>query len=122
MTFTISIAGVVAEIVCEYERNRLFLKNYCTDKTAFFRVEPAEEDLRFAKRQIREQALREGRDAATIEAWFAENTAIHGLLANALIDYNVLLVHGSAVVLDGEAYIFLADSGTGQSTHWPPFA
>lgn len=34
-----------------------------------------------------------------------------------LIDYSGMLLHASCVVVDGYAYIFSADSGTGKSTH-----
>lgn len=34
-----------------------------------------------------------------------------------LIDCNGLMLHSSAVVVDGYAYLFSADSGTGKSTH-----
>lgn len=34
-----------------------------------------------------------------------------------LIDYNAMLLHASAVIKDGHAYLFSAPSGTGKSTH-----
>ena len=34
-----------------------------------------------------------------------------------LLDFNGLMLHSSAVVVDGRAYLFSADSGTGKSTH-----
>ena len=34
-----------------------------------------------------------------------------------LINYGGLMLHSSAVVVDGAAYLFTADSGTGKSTH-----
>lgn len=34
-----------------------------------------------------------------------------------LLEFGVLVIHASAVVLDGEAYLFVADSGVGKSTH-----
>ena len=34
-----------------------------------------------------------------------------------LLDHDGLMLHASAVVLDGRAYLFSADSGTGKSTH-----
>lgn len=36
---------------------------------------------------------------------------------NAIIHLNGMLLHASAVVMDNEAYLFSADSGTGKSTH-----
>lgn len=34
-----------------------------------------------------------------------------------LLDYDGMMLHSSAVVVDGQAYLFTADSGTGKSTH-----
>ena len=34
-----------------------------------------------------------------------------------LLDYNGMMFHASAVVVDGKAYLFSAPSGTGKSTH-----
>ncbi len=34
-----------------------------------------------------------------------------------ILDYDGMLVHSSAIVVDGKAYLFSADSGTGKSTH-----
>lgn len=36
---------------------------------------------------------------------------------HALIEFGGLMLHSSAVVVDGYAYLFSADSGTGKSTH-----
>lgn len=35
----------------------------------------------------------------------------------ALLDYDGIMLHSSCIVLDGKAYAFSADSGTGKSTH-----
>ncbi|MBQ9106517.1 MAG: hypothetical protein IJY56_01345 [Clostridia bacterium] len=34
-----------------------------------------------------------------------------------LLDFNGMMLHASAVAVDGRAYLFSADSGTGKSTH-----
>ena len=38
-------------------------------------------------------------------------------MAEKLIEKGVLLVHGSALCVDGQAVVFVAPSGTGKSTH-----
>lgn len=48
---------------------------------------------------------------------YLENLAVHRKIAERLLDYDVLLFHGSAVAVDGEVYLFAARSGTGKSTH-----
>lgn len=46
-----------------------------------------------------------------------ECLAVYRKLVRALLPYDVLLFHGSAVAVDGAAYLFIAPSGTGKSTH-----
>ncbi|HCK87862.1 MAG TPA: hypothetical protein DHW39_03530 [Erysipelotrichaceae bacterium] len=45
------------------------------------------------------------------------STALYRKIAEAMIDHDTLLFHGSVVCMDGNAYMFCADSGTGKSTH-----
>lgn len=49
--------------------------------------------------------------------YFCEYSANSVDFYNKLLDYNGLVVHSSAVVIDGKAYLFTADPGTGKSTH-----
>ena len=46
-----------------------------------------------------------------------ENLAISSEFNRATIKYGVMLVHSSALIYDGGAYLFSADSGVGKSTH-----
>ena len=69
------------------------MQEYLTDKEPLFSVESNETDA------------------------YLENNAIHRAIADRLIEKNVLVFHGSALCMDGSAYIFVAKSGTGKSTH-----
>ena len=46
-----------------------------------------------------------------------ENLAMSSEFNRAAIKYGIMLVHSSALVYDGGAYLFSADSGVGKSTH-----
>ena len=46
-----------------------------------------------------------------------ENLAISSEFNRAAIKYGVMLVHSSALIYDGGAYLFSGDSGVGKSTH-----
>lgn len=116
MTFTIQLADVSVEISCQHENNRGFFQDYLTNAKPELRIEPSEEDLIRAEQQLKDAAVQEGKNAEFLP-WRVENNAIHYLMADALTDHGVLLVHGSAIVMDGETYVFIADSGTGKSTH-----
>jgi hypothetical protein len=49
--------------------------------------------------------------------WFLETYALLHKLLPILPEYNMLFMHGSAIDFKGKAYIFVAPSGTGKSTH-----
>ena len=48
---------------------------------------------------------------------YLETLALYRKIAEGLVSRGVFLLHGSAVAVDGEVYIFIAPSGTGKSTH-----
>lgn len=47
----------------------------------------------------------------------AEVLAILESLASHIINYNMILVHGASIEYKGNAYLFMAPSGTGKTTH-----
>ena len=48
---------------------------------------------------------------------YLETLAVHRKIAERMPDYDTVLFHGSAIAVDGQAYLFAAASGTGKSTH-----
>lgn len=48
---------------------------------------------------------------------YLETLAVYRKVAEAMPSFETLLVHGSCVAVDGEAYLLCAPSGTGKSTH-----
>lgn len=47
----------------------------------------------------------------------AEEFSYAGKFCQKIIKYNAMLIHSSAIVYNGKAYLFAADSGVGKSTH-----
>lgn len=113
LRYTVELAGIAAEIRGQYPENRRFFREYLSDRPAALTVEPVEADLR----EIKARHLSRNPDAARFPAWFWENQALHWKLSEAALSYGVLLFHASALTLDGQAFLFTADSGTGKSTH-----
>jgi hypothetical protein len=116
-TFVIEIAGVPAEIKCRFPENQLFFRGYITDRPPVITVEPSDEDIDKAQASFYMTDEAHGQPKYRRDAAVLENTAIHGILAEKLLSYGVLLIHGSALSIDGQAIIFIAPSGTGKSTH-----
>ena len=46
-----------------------------------------------------------------------ETLAVYRKIAVGLLDHDVFLMHGSAVAVDGQGYLFTASSGVGKTTH-----
>lgn len=48
---------------------------------------------------------------------YLETLAVYRKIAERLPEFDALLVHGSCVSVDGQGYLFMANSGVGKSTH-----
>lgn len=112
--FQIHIAGMTVEICAEYEKTMRSCKDYIiTGQQPEFHVHATEEDL------IKEAEFfqkRNGEHAIQSE-WQLERSAIYRKVAEEMIDRERILIHGSALSMDGNGYLFIAPSGTGKSTH-----
>ncbi len=117
LDFNIMIAEVPVKIRCRHQETLDFLAPYLSTAETAFTVEPADADLQRTQADLIRAADAEGRTASSFSAPFLERSAIHALLAEKIVEHDVLLMHGSALCMDGQAYIFTAKSGTGKSTH-----
>ena len=61
--------------------------------------------------------LRKAKERADASKPYLETLTVYRKIATAFLERSVLLMHGSVVAVDGEAYMFTALSGTGKSTH-----
>ena len=100
-------ADTVFQVDAVSPRIGAFLKGYECGGPAKYRVAAAPEDI---------DAVRESAGPMHSEAYY-EVLALHRLISRLLLAEDVLLMHGSALALDGQGYIFTAPSGTGKSTH-----
>ena len=104
---------LIADLVTEYEP--------LTDEFGAF-LEPfayhgeRETDIRLKNtREDTEKLL--GRMVKETTFAQAESFGVSGQFNRAVIRFHAMLVHSSALVMDGRAYLFSADSGVGKSTH-----
>lgn len=95
--------------------------SYCKDYISEFdmpdfsvTVEPY--DIVSEREKAEKQNELDGRKIDYSDAYL-EHLALYRKIAEKMVDYNVILFHGSAIALDGECYLFTAKSGTGKSTH-----
>ncbi|MBO5130586.1 MAG: hypothetical protein J6B95_09625 [Oscillospiraceae bacterium] len=115
--FKIKIAGRVIRVRSLFESTRDYCRAYLTEENPELSVEVTAENLLFEQEQYDEEAREEGFRRRRFTDPFLERTAIQRKIAEFLFDDRVLMVHGSAVALDGAGYLFTARSGTGKSTH-----
>ena len=115
--FNMKIAGAVACVKCLFESTPLYFRAYLTEEAADFSVTVTPDDLRFEQAELDREAVEEGFRFRTFTDPFLERAAIQRAFGEFLFDRGVLLMHGSAVAVDGQGYLFTARSGTGKSTH-----
>ena len=115
--FRMKIAGAVAEIQSIFHSTPQYFRAYLTEEKPDFSFAVLPEHLRFEQAQLDREAVEEGFRFRTFTDPFLERAAVQRAFAEYLFDRDILLLHGSAVALDGWGYLFTARSGTGKSTH-----
>ena len=63
------------------------------------------------------KAIDYANDKICTEFISTESALVYRKIADSLIDYHLLLLHGAAITVDNKGYIFTAPSGTGKTTH-----
>ena len=115
--FKLKIAESVAAVTSLFDSTPHYLRAYLTEDAPDFSVTVTEPDLRFEQAELDREALEEGFRRREFTDPFLERAAIQRAFAEFLFDRDTILLHGSTVAVDGKAYLFMAKSGTGKSTH-----
>lgn len=117
MTKKYRIAGKVVEVTSLYQKVHDYCADYVTEDPADYSVETTQDDIEYERaKDMRETELEGGR----VVEWpdgYLEELAVYRKIARKMLEYDVLLFHGSVIAVDGEGYLFTAKSGTGKSTH-----
>lgn len=107
MEFCVSLAGIPVRVVHKYEHIRALCREYLTDREPVLTVSATDEEIEA------ENELANGEFPLEI----CEGTCIHRAATRALVKYGVMLIHSAVITVDGEAFVFMAKSGVGKSTH-----
>lgn len=90
-------------------------REYLYDGKPDFVVTVDNNDINFEREKFKSTNFET--DAKYFSDSYLETLAVYRKIAEQMIDYSTWLFHGSVVAVDGNAFLFAADSGTGKSTH-----
>ncbi|MBQ8403193.1 MAG: hypothetical protein IJX55_02060 [Clostridia bacterium] len=117
MKGTYKIAEKNIEIISLYGGVHKLCAEYASEGTPDFSVEILQSDIDFERERSAAEDTAAGREAAAYSESYLETLAVYRKIADKMVFFDTLLFHGSAIAVDGEAYLFTAKSGTGKSTH-----
>lgn len=110
-------AGHTVEICSLYSQIHTMCSDYRTDGHPELVLSVSRDDIDCERRRFEESETDGDVQGRGRSDEYLETLAVYRKLAESLIERQVLLFHGSAVAVDGECYLFTAQSGTGKSTH-----
>lgn len=117
MTEIYKIADRLISVTSLYPDVHEYCAQYRNKGTPDFSVVITDEDIAYEHERSRRTAEAEGRKPEKYSDAYMEELAVYRKIAEKMPDYDTMLFHGSAVAVDGQAYLFTAKSGTGKSTH-----
>ena len=108
--FQIEVAGLVIRIENRFDDVRNLCRGYivANDRPPDIAVSVPEAELRREIEKAPELFYGDG---------YGEAVVVYEKISNALPAFDAFVMHSSVVAVDGRAYGFAADSGTGKSTH-----
>lgn len=115
--FVMEIAGLAVGVQPLFQSTREYCKAYLTDQIPDFFVNVTAEDLVFQQSILEQEAVEEGLKIRKFSDPFLERITIQRKVAEQLLTQDTLMLHGSTVSVDGNAYLFTGPCGTGKSTH-----
>lgn len=117
MFFKIRLAGVTIAIHSLYDEIYTMCRDYLTDGDEAFTVTVRPEDIAFEREKSIRQAQVERRPVAVYPDAYLETLAVYRQIAVHMLNFDTCLMHGSAVAVGDEAFLFTAPSGVGKTTH-----
>ena len=111
------IAGINIEIRSLYPGVQELCKEYRAQGEPDICVQTSASDIDIERQKSISGSIFEGREPKEYPPAYLEELAVYRRICEQMPIYDTVLFHGSAVAVDGQAYLFTAKSGTGKSTH-----
>ena len=115
--FVMEIAGVVIGVQPLFQSTMEYCRAFLTHREPEFWVDMAREDLAYEQLLLDQEAVEQKLKFRKFSEPFLERSIMQRRVADHLVRHNTLMLHGSAVAVDGQGYLFTAPCGTGKSTH-----
>ena len=116
-TFNLEISDMIFSVSCVYPSTKRHCEKFLTEQQGQISVSVTQKDIDDERQ--RSMAKDSGMDPVlhTCSDAYLEIIALLRKIADVITCHSRALMHGSAICVDGKAYIFTAISGTGKSTH-----
>ena len=114
---TIKLDDLPIEITVQNKKTMEKYRAYLTEDHPIFSVVVGPQDIQREREALAQFDFPEPRRSAPDGNNDLENASVYHQIAERLPEFDAMLIHGSAIALEGQAYLFLAPSGTGKSTH-----
>ena len=111
------LADHTVKIESLYPQVHTLCAAYRAEGDAEYRIVTTPADIAFEREKSAREDRLEGLPIREYSEAYLETLAVYRKLAQLLVQEDVLLMHGSVVAVDGQAYLFTAKSGTGKTTH-----
>lgn len=116
--FTISLAGIPIGVSVLHQETAEKYQGYLAEDIPIFSVGVTQRHIAHERALVRRLAAQDAQTFGHLQAEAAlDDQSAYHQIAERLPEFGAMLIHGSAVAVDGQAYLFLAPSGTGKSTH-----
>lgn len=110
-------ADIPVRIITTYPYLHDRCARYKTNSQPQLEISVTQEDIDFEREMTQREAQAEKIPFHDFPNEVYEFTAAYRKLVEAAAYHDIFLMHGSAIAVDGKAFIFTAKSGTGKSTH-----
>ncbi len=117
LCFSVRLADKVIKIYPNFPRTKDYCADYLCDAEPDFIIHIEHEDIDYEREKSANQDLKENQKIRKFSDAYLETLALYRKIAEKMLEYDVLLFHGSCIAVDGDGYLFTAPSGTGKSTH-----
>lgn len=115
--FTITLAGIPAEIHTLYSATKSFCQDYLSNDVPLLSITITQQDIDYERNKSVKESFLTDKPVHHYKDSYLETLAVYRKLTKKLLEYNIILFHGAVLTMNGMAYLFTAPSGTGKTTH-----